>query len=253
MRLILLLVFLPLCIAATPQIPHRIVVDGDTTFLLSYLPVEQVDTSVLNPARRTLGWSTACWDGVYHRWFVRNDSLFFDGYLACDGPEGWFLSAGEVLGRANGPVFADWITTDVFAAEGELITRYDVFLIFEREKKLSVASGIVRKRELVSNERTKIVDSKLTARHMYELLPWGTFPDTNRMAVVGFEIDSLGYPQSLTFPRSNGPLYDSLSAEVVRHLPSFTVYYLHGKYFPTRWNLPISFSRQRYEKWLEKK
>lgn len=253
MRLAFLYLLFPLHLFATPQVHDRISVDGDTTVLLSYLKAGPVDTAVLYAATRHLNGSTACWSGYYRRWSVRNDSLFLDGYLACHASGDWFQSAGPVYGQEAGPVFAHWASTDLYAAAGELVTRYDVYLIYEREHRLVVEDGIVRRQSIVSNARTNLVATDSLRNFVYKNLPWGSFPDTNRTAVVGFSIDSLGRPYDLLHLRSNGPRYDSLAATVVRKLPAFSVYYYHGKHLPLRWNFPVSFHYARYRKWLDQR
>ncbi len=233
-------------ISATPQMPDQIVLNGDTVTLISWLPKGPIDADLLRQ-QKPESFSTACWDGYYRLWEIRNDSLFLNDFLPCNGNIDWACTVGDFYPDTQGKeVFASWVSEEVFVASDTLITWYDVYPVFAAETGFAVTAGIVGKASHYDNRKTRLPDQYALGQYIFDHLPWGTFPDTNRVMVISFLIDSLEQPTEIKVVRSNGPLYDSIAVSLLERLPPIPVYYFHGKPLQSRWNLPVWFYRERY-------
>lgn len=241
-----------LCLSATPQHPDLIIVDGDTTTLVWWLPKGPLDEALLREQKPD-SYSTACWDGYYRLWEIRNDSLFLNSFQPCNGNIDWACAAGDFYPKLKGKeVFASWVNQEVYVASDTLITYYDIYPIYAREQGYQVTAGIVGASREYNNGKTRMPDQRNITRFVYDNLPWGTFPDTNRTMVISFRVDSLERPTDVQIPRSNGPLYDSIGLKLLEQLPPIPVYYFHGKPLGSRWMLPIIFNEERYRKRMGK-
>lgn len=236
-------------IGATPQHPDLINIDGDTTMLVSWLPKGPLDKDLLRQQKPD-SYSTACWDGFYLLWEIRNDSLFLNSFRPCSRRSGWYRPAGAFYPGESDEVFADWMDKEIYVASDTLITWHDVYPIYAEETGYAIKAGIVGETKQYDNRKSRTSDQSDIAQYVYDNLPWGTFPDTNRIMVISFLVDSLERPTDVTIPRSNGPLYDSLGLKLLEQLPPIPVYYFHGKPMNSRWNLPIRFSQEGYLKQL---
>ncbi|MEM6772500.1 MAG: hypothetical protein AAF597_18125, partial [Bacteroidota bacterium] len=125
---------------ATPQHPDLIIVGRDTTRLVWWLPSGPLNKDALWK-QRPGSYSTACWDGYYRLWEIRNDSLFLNAFLPCDRKVEWSRPAGDFYPDADGAVFAHWVDQEIYVASDTLIKYYDVYPIYAEETGYSVSNG----------------------------------------------------------------------------------------------------------------
>ncbi len=155
--------------------------------------------------------------------------------------------------------FASWVTTDLYFGQGNYLHYLDEFVqIYEQERQLSFANGLLVKDSMLDNRRTYI--SRYNAK--WELLnaailsqiEWEKVPDMGQDTVpvyINLTSGNNRKPQHIRFLRKHeNELYNQLAYRAVESLPEWDLYYYHGKPFAVTQGFPVQFSeahRKLYE------
>ncbi|MBN8666378.1 MAG: hypothetical protein J0M30_02665 [Chitinophagales bacterium] len=167
----ILIILLTLCALkplASPQVPDYIIYKGDTMATYT-LMLEQYFQLQEKPDHGSLfglsfreGSSFSCWRGYQAIYKIENDSLFLVDIIGCGA-----RSSGKINKLAsveklktlfkdkflNERVFMYWVSNDIKFPLTNKVLRWDgvFYVIYEREKVISISNGIILKTEDVQN------------------------------------------------------------------------------------------------------
>lgn len=208
------------------------------------------------------GYSTECGRGYQAEWEIIDNELYLIAIYSCNYYED---SLKADLFRLfpekckNGIVKADWVRDDFWLTKGKTIY-YDHSLtgnIYEKEIRLTIEDGFIMDSQEFNNLEKSIIsvyteNPEVLKEFIYSHINWelvSELKDNTVKVLVSFQIRKPGKIQNVAIELRAGEPYDSEAKRVVSLIPEWTIYYTHGKYMATYWNIPVVFSEENRNKY----
>jgi len=256
---------------ATPQIPDKLIYNGDTLSVYLYLPnefykpdtvpigqYESIYTVNLFGDKKTCI-STACGRKYQATWEILDNQLYLTGIYSCCYYEDNIKADLTSLFKEkviNGKVKADWVTGNVFFQKGKMITRIDAELsIYETDFEFEFSEGKLlnvksydnskSRKSIYSQNQEKLID------FIYSNIDWNNLPISQEGVSVNvrFSANENGKVDEVKIMRGDNETFNKEAIRVVKLIPEWDVFYIRGKHFRIPWNLPIIFSEENREKY----
>ncbi len=252
---------------ATAQIPDILIYQGDTLALFANPLEEFPKIDSIRPylfGNRGRYHSTACWREYQAEWLIENEQLYLIGIYSCCYYKDSIKSDLENLFGdrfVDGKIKSDWFTGSVFSPQGKLIRYFhDAYLsLYEKEIEFKFEKGIlVETKEHDNSKSRKSIFSQNEYKlqeFIYSNIKWSSLPKTNKETVrvfVQFSANEKGVVDSVEVMRGHSILYDQEAVRVIKLIPEWDVYYIHGEYERQNWMLPIVFSKKNKRKYKRK-
>ena len=256
---------------ATPQIPDKLIYNGDTLSVYLYLPnefykpdtvpigqYESIYTVNLFGDKKTCI-STACGREYQATWEILENQLYLTGIYSCCYYEDNIKADLTSLFKEkviNGKVKADWVTGNVFFQKGKMITRIDAELsIYETDFEFEFSEGKLLNVKSYDNSKSRISiysqNQEKLIDFIYSNIDWNNLPiSQERVSVnVRFSANENGKVDEVKIMRGDNETFNQEAIRVVKLIPEWDVFYIRGKHFRFYWNLPIIFSEENREKY----
>jgi len=256
---------------ATPQIPDKLIYNGDTLSVYLYLPnefykpdtvpigqYESIYTVNLFGDKKTCI-STACGRKYQATWEILENQLYLTGIYSCCYYEDNIKADLTSLFKEkviNGKVKADWVTGNVFFQKGKMITRIDAELsIYETDFEFEFSEGKLLNVKSYDNSKSRISiysqNQEKLIDFIYSNIDWNNLPiSQERVSVnVRFSANENGKVDEVKIMRGDNETFNKEAIRVVKLIPEWDVFYIRGKHFRFYWNLPIIFSEENREKY----
>lgn len=142
---------------ATAQFPDQIHVDGEPMALFAQ-PLQQLEQARPRAWQKLARYRerpqcSAAWFGVLANWTVEGDRLYLTAVWTDPCGDAKEIPLKKIFGRRLGaqPVFADWVSGELFIPRGRLVEYVHGGFAsrYERYLRLRVENGVVVERELV--------------------------------------------------------------------------------------------------------
>jgi hypothetical protein len=277
-RIFIIITFLLLCARSfgTAQIPDILIRNGDTLDLFS-CPLEYLkNPAFIHPSNLFGGkgcFYTSCWRNYVATWEIIDDKLYLTRIRNACYPTDQNYVAASFIGQTDsvgteyaslkrlfpekyreGRVFADWVTADLIAPQGELLYYvHDSFLsIFERETEFSVVAGVLTGVQEFDNSKTRVSrytsDPDLIAEFISNNIDYSSLPTTDKIVRVIVSVrgaDDSGRINDAVILRGFSDEYDHEALRVVKSIPEWDVLYRRGKRIPgPYWTIPVVFNHR---------
>jgi len=205
--------------------------------------------------------TTASWRGYIAWWELRDDSLFLLKITGCsfgatsDEEAELSLLFPDRVGES--PVFANWLSADIFNPYGKQLhyEHMGYASIYERERVFTFQKGRLT---ATKDYQNKVYKSPLSENQdslyqfLYQNIRWEELPepsDSERPKVIlQFKTDEDGDIQSPKIIRSSGPAYELEALRILKQLGVWNTYVRRGEVLAYTWTLPIVFDRASYRK-----
>ena len=223
---IIVILFFPLSLFATPQIGDILIWKGDTLELhsnplrllknydslsmrISNELYRQAKAIYKEEADKINATSTDCWRGYRAEWIVQNDSIFLNNIYHCYNDK---VKANLNYIFPNivkeQKVFASWINGELYMPQGKCIEYVHMGYesIFEQEIVLSVEKGLLKNYETYHNQAIRFAElyEKTHSVDIYEFqyinINWENLPDlTNKhiQVFIGVQPNGQGQIESI--------------------------------------------------------
>lgn len=245
-------------IFATAQIPDYLIYQGDTLKLFAN-PLEQFSgmDSLRSKFFTHKTHSTACWRGYIAQWIFVKNELFLDKIYSCvDRSQVSQITLKQLFGCrfSNGRVKADWVNATLLAPHGKQLFYIHMGYesIYEEELEFRVKNGQLIKVSAYDNSKSQksiYSEDKTLRQFIYSHINWKKLPNEEVKVVVQFSANEKGLIDQIKIVKGHNEIYDQEALRVVRAIPNWDVFYLHGKHFRLPWNLPIHFSAENRKKY----
>ena len=260
-------------VSATPQIPERLVIDGET-FIMQAWPLYKYPVifthDMLFDEYSCV--STGCYRGYVATWSIENDSLFLikigndccadEHKLAMKeaGLDGADLSLLFPEKYRNGKVFAEWVTQDLLAISDKYGLCLDYFEIYSYDKEIEyiIKNGIVQEIRNYDNSNSKKSSfNKTFIDDVYNRIDWEQIPELNDKKIrisMTFSANEDGFVDSVRIYRSDNDddLYKQATLNAILNMGGFGVYYKKGEVQRLVHDITIVFSSENREKYGQK-
>lgn len=208
--------------------------------------------------------NTANWRGYIAWWELRKDSLFLLKITNCaygDQPEE--LADLQLLfpdRLTERPIFADWLSGDLFNPYGKRLhyEHMGYASIYEKERVFSFEKGQMT---AIQNFQNKVYKSSLSEntdslhQFLYQNIRWKNLPYLQKgerpKVIVQFKTDENGTIQTPKIVRSSGSVYETEALRILNQIGQWNAYVQRGKPLGYIWTLPIVFDQAVYQKKLE--
>ena len=248
---------------ATPQIPDRLIYNGDTLSVYLYLPDEfyntnQILTVNLFGDKKTCE-TTACGREYQATWEIIDKQLFLTGIYSCCYYEDNIkadlatLFKGKVI---DGKVKADWVTTNTFFQAGKQIAFIDFYIsIFEKDYEFEFKEGKLlnikiydnskSRKSIYSQNQEKLVD------FIYSNIDWNKLPISQKRirVIVRFSANENGKIDKIEIFKGDNKIFNKEAIRVIKLIPDWDVFYFKGTHFRLPWNMSILFSEENRKKY----
>jgi hypothetical protein len=272
---IIVLLFVPIKLFGTAQIPDLIIYKGDTLSLFA-CPLEFYPNEELINPKSLFGskgcFYTACWRNYVATWEIVDNQLYltevrnacyptkmrnagasFKAGVEKDSIGSEFADLKELFPERykNGRVKANWFNGKLILPQGELLYYFhDGFeSIYESELEFTIENGILIETELFDNSKTK--RSKFTSNEqllrdfIYSNIKYENLPKSDtvkrRVVVEIISADDNGKIDSVRVLRGVNELYDNEAVRIIKSIPEWDIIYRRGKKINRGWFMPILF------------
>lgn len=245
---LLLFVFVALVsvrVGATAQHPDRLIYQGDTLPLFTN-PLEQYfSESHPRPDSLFCIASSACWRGYIATWELRSDSLFlrsiqvsYDGLLGALHQASLVDLSSVIEGAsAGGPVFAHWFSGTLYIPRGKMLeyVHMGYASLFEKELFLEIRGGRLVRTRVLDNTKTFTPftsDKELMflCEYLYRNLDSVQSEALEGKYFIIQRVSRHGRIRRVSVVDESVPRSIRRSfIKVVKSIPRYNVYYIHGK------------------------
>lgn len=272
---LLLLLFIPLRLFGTAQIPDILIYNGDT-LALNYCPLELYpDAGIINP-QSLFGskgcFYTACWRNYVATWEIINNKLYltnlrnacypttmrnvaasFKANIEKENIGSEFADLKKIFTHKykNGKVMANWVTKKMISPKGQLLYYFhDGFQsIYETELEFNFENGILIETKQFDNSKTKkskyTEESNLLREFISKNIKLENLPESDtikrRVILEIVSSDENGKIDSVKVIRGVNKLYDNEAIRVIKAIPKWDIIYRHGEKINIKWTIPINF------------
>ena len=252
---------------ATPQIPDKLVYNGNTFYTYLSLPREcykKVVGFLESPLKVNIFgtkkpcMSTACGNGYRATWEIIENQLYLTGIYSCCYYEDSIKADLSLLFKnkvKNGMVKADWVTTMLFVYGGKKIADIDALSIYEKSYEFEFRKGKLLNVKSYDNSKSKqsiySYDSEMLINFIYSNIDWNNIPkqrDATKI-VVQFSANEFGKIDSAKVVRGDNEILNKEAIRVIKLIPEWDVFYIKGQHFRIKWTFPIIFSERNREKY----
>ena len=242
---------------ATPQIPDRLIYNGDTLSVMLYLPNELHSVRLFGDKETCI--TTACGRGYVATWEIVKDQLYLTGiYSCCYYEDSIQADLGLLFSEKanNGKVKADWITTNAFCQTGKIIARIDAGLsIYENDFEFVFNKGKLLGIKSYDNSRSRksiySQNQEKLKEFIYSNINWNNLPKLEKpiRIVLIFSANEIGTVDSVEVMRSDNETFNQEAVKVIKLIPDWDVFYFRGEFFRVPWFFPIVFSEEHQKKY----
>jgi len=263
---ILMLLTVPVRIFATAQAPDILIYKGDTLSIFAN-PLELLyDNDSIRPkyfGEKEACMTTACWRAYQAEWTIVDNDLFLTGiYSCCYYEDSIKADLSKLFGDKciNGKVKADWVTARIIAPQGKLLYYiHDGYSsIYEKELELNFIKGQLAGTNIYDNSKTRqsaySQDSKKLKECIYKNINWSVVPSLDDKIIklfVQFSANESGVVDSAKIASGNESGLNEEAVRVVKNIPDWDVFYIHGVLQRRTWTIPIIFSEENRKKYSE--
>ncbi len=263
--ILLLLAFFPLLGWATAQSGDILIWEGDTLTMFSN-PLEQRDD--IEELRKNLSmqpdfdnWHTACWRGYVAEWTLTDNELYLTNIYNCYHYRGGVKAdLAALFGQdklVDGRLRADWVTEELFTAEGECLYNFYIgySAIYEKETALDIQKGKLVNYTIYDNSKT--YKSKLThqnealVRFIASHINWAKTPPADKRVIFTCRTGTTPKPIDIKIVRGcDDEAYNQEALRVINLISDWEVIYQRGEYQHQIWTIPVSFSQSVKDKYF---
>ncbi|WP_157501164.1 hypothetical protein [Lewinella sp. 4G2] len=239
-----MVILFSLQVYCTPQTGDMIIVNSDTIYLHSQLPIGPIQDVLHNEiSYYEKNWSTGCYRGYYSVWQLKNDSLFFNSIVSCN-----------FSNESSAPVsiHAHWVTQKVIAPIGK---KYKYLhqgwgWLYEAERLFTFKNGILRHQKYLDNSKyhlAKIYEEPEVYNKFvldnFELNKINTteFNGKNGFTVLEVTIDESGFVKSSECSRPGMPSVCTEAKRIFQKIDRLSVYYENGKVLFGKYAFPFNY------------
>jgi hypothetical protein len=249
---------------ATPQIPDRLIYNGDTLSIFAN-PLEQLyDNDSIRPNffdKNESCESTACWRSYVAEWIIIDDNLYLTGiYSCCYYKDSIKADLKKLFGDkfVNGKVKADWFTADIISPQGKLL--YYVHMgyesLYEKELEFNFDKGKLIGTKIYDNSKSRQSDYSQNQEKLkeffYSNINWTALPKLGDKIIkvyIQFSANENGLVDSTKIMRGYDSIFDNEAIRVIKSIPDWDIYYRHGELQRVKWTFPIIFSEDNKKKY----
>lgn len=261
---ILFLLAVPVRILATAQIPDKLIYNGDTLYIFANpLELLYVNDSIRPKyfEEKEACMLTACWRAYQAEWTIIDNNLYLTGiYSCCYYEDGIKADLSKLFGDKciHGKVKADWVTAKIIAPQGKVLYYiYDGYAsIYEKELELNFIKGQLAGTIIYDNSKTRQSiysrDSKKLREWIYKNINWPVVPRLDDKIIklfVKFSANESGVVDSVKIVSGNESGLNEEALRVVKSIPEWDVFYIHGVLQRRSWTIPVIFSEENRKKY----
>lgn len=131
------------------------------------------------------------------------------------------------------------------------------FMVYENEITVVVEKGVLKsyKYNVNKSKSTHYGDEQKLIQFVYSHIDWNSIDsiilEEKPKTIVQFSVDSLAMIDNVVVLKSSG--YDKLDKEVIRvlkSLPGFRISFYMGRYYYTKYKLPICFDSEKRKRYI---
>ena len=251
---------------ATPQIPDRLIYNGDTIYVVLYLPDEFYGVSGglsvnLFDDKKVCGgstWVTNCGRGYVSRWEIVENQLYLTGIYSCcyyqDSVKADLTSLFKERVIA-GKVKADWVTGNIPFQKGKIITRIYTEPFYETDFEFEFSEGKLLYIKSYDNSKSRISfysqNYEKLIDFLYSNIDWDKLPiPEKRIRVfVKFSANEEGKVDRVEIMRGDDEIFNQEAIRVVKLIPDWDVLYIRGNHYRLHQTIAFVFSEENRVKY----
>jgi len=278
-RFILSCLFVLICYLsafATPQVPNRLIYNGDT--LLVSLPLPDyfytLDTVIIdsnifvNPELNVKLFgdietcnNSGCGRGYISTWEIIDNQLYLTGiYSCCYSTDSIKADLSLLFNEKyiDGRVKAEWISGNYITPKGKrLFYDYDMYYTggYEYDFEFKFKKGVLKGTHLYDNRKSKQSeyhkDNNKLKKLIYSKINWDNIPKLDTIVKIYIEVssDEKGKVDEVKIIRGYNGVFDREAIRVAKELTGFDIYYYKGKLLRRTWMINIIFSEENRNKY----